>query len=151
MESDSGFRSCGGVYSSDVANTTDYILENKCQKFDGLEWVLDDTMSLNEYRNASGLGYKTKSKAWLTGGFKYSDDDGWLTGGGENDGLLLPLQSTEKIINGVVKQGPDLPYRLAGHCTVNVGGKLFFTAGGFTYDYQSPSQYAIIQVCYLCN
>ena len=70
LESDSGFRSCGGVYSSDAANTTDYSLENKCQKFDRLEWVLDDTMSLNEYRNASGLGYKTKSKAWLTGGFK---------------------------------------------------------------------------------
>ena len=48
---------------------------------------------------------------WLTGGFIYNDK-----------GVLQALKTTEKIIDGIsVEEGPDLPFNLAGHCTVHIG------------------------------
>ena len=55
--------------------------------------------------------------------------------------------STEKIIDGIsVETGPDMPFNLAGHCTVHIGGDLFLIAGGFHKDYKSPSDKVFLQV-----
>ena len=71
-----------------------------------------------------------RMSGWLTGGFIYNDK-----------GVLQALKTTEKIIDGIsVEAGPDLPFNLAGHCTVHIGGDLFLVAGGFQNDYKSPSK-----------
>ena len=77
-----------------------------------------------------------RMSGWLTGGFIYNDK-----------GVLQALKTTEKIIDGIsVEAGPDLPFNLAGHCTVHIGGDLFLVAGGFQNDYKSPSKKVFIQV-----
>ena len=39
-----------------------------------------------------------------------------------------------------------MPFNLAGHCTVHIGGDLFLIAGGFHKDYKSPSDKVFLQV-----
>ena len=78
----------------------------------------------------------SRMSGWLTGGFIYN-----------GKGVLQALKTTEKIIDGIsVEEGPDLPFNLAGHCTVHIGGDLFLVAGGFQNDYKSPSKKVFIQV-----
>jgi hypothetical protein len=78
----------------------------------------------------------SRMSGWLTGGFIYNEK-----------GVLQALKTTEMIIDGIsVEAGPDLPFNLAGHCTVHIGGDLFFIAGGFQNDYKSPSKKVFIQV-----
>ena len=74
---------------------------------------------------------------------------GWFTGGFIHNHLnvIQPIQSTEKIIDGIsIEPGPDLPYPLAAHCIVHIGGNLFFIAGGFEHDYKTPSKKAFLMV-----
>ena len=82
------------------------------------------------------FSFFSRMSGWLTGGFIYNDK-----------GVLQALKTTEKIIDGIsVEEGPDLPFNLAGHCTVHIGGDLFLVAGGFQNDYKSPSKKVFIQV-----
>ena len=62
FETNGTYIACGGVFTNDVTDTTDYGLDFPCQIFRGdygplQSWVLHPNMSLNEIRNSSGFSY----------------------------------------------------------------------------------------------
>ena len=127
---------CGGVLMSNDPKKGD-VYPRKCQKYSqiGKDFSVykqyGDTNLLSEARNASGFSYfKSKEIAWITGGLQ------------PRNGRLMPVHTTD-IINTTnaieaIKPGPNLPYPMAGHCTVYIGGNFFMFTGGFTLDSNSP-------------
>ena len=122
---------CGGMLSSAQGNHGPHVLPKQCQKYnsefqDFTIFRPDEEIGLAEVRNGSAFSYYGGPEvAWITGGFKL------------RNGLLTPMQSTEIIdtrqekVEDIIKAGPDLPYALAGHCSVYLGGQLFYFMGGY--------------------
>lgn len=136
------FVACGGVLSRDIFDTQDFgIYTTYCQRFSSQtrSWNLLPDLMLSDVRNASAFSHhKSKGSGWITGGFKYS-----LIG---DKNILRPLKSTERLMDGLtLEPGVDLPFTLAGHCSVHVGGDVFFFTGGFKHDFKIPSKDSFIQ------
>ena len=122
---------CGGRLSSAEENHGPQILPRECQKYNALarDFTLfkpDGNIILSEARNGSAFSFiGSQEVAWITGGFRMSK------------GQLEPLRSTEIIDTtktadqDIVRAGPELPYSMAGHCSVYVGDQLFFFMGGY--------------------
>ena len=83
FETNGTYIACGGVFTNDVTDTTDYGLDFPCQIFRGdygplQSWVLHPNMSLNEIRNSSGFSYyhskyvlfPALSQSIIQGGYK---------------------------------------------------------------------------------
>ena len=123
---------CGGRLSSAEGNHGHQILPRECQKYNAVaeDFTLfkpNENNILSEARNGSAFSFfGSQEVAWITGGFRMSR------------GQLEPIQSTEIIDTrseqtgqDIVRAGPELPYPLAGHCSVYVGNQLFFFIGGY--------------------